>query len=312
MQKKIQIRTVEQTTAETFKGYILSCKARGLSEKTTETYCNHFHSMQKYINTDVPVETIRRADIDLMISEMRKNNLAPNSIKSYMRTLRAFFSWCSLEDMKVIKIPSYKAPEALKSTYTDGELELLLKKPNLRKCRFSEYRNWMIINVLLNNGCRASSIRNIKNEDVDITNKLIYLRHTKNHKVQAIPLCDMLCKSLIEYMNIRGGSKDDYLFPDQYGGHFTENGLRCAIKRYNVKRGVSKTSIHQFRHTFAKKYLVDCGGNAFNLQKLLGHSTLEMTKHYCAIFDSDVAKNYDSYSPLVQMKSKNKSISMRN
>ena len=56
-----------------------------------------------------------------------------------------------------------------------------------------------------------------------------------------------------------------------------------------------------FRHTFARKYLVDCGGDAFMLQKLLGHSTLVMTKRYCAIFDADIAKNYDRVSPLAQM-----------
>ncbi len=63
------------------------------------------------------------------------------------------------------------------------------------------------------------------------------------------------------------------------------------------------TSLHKFRHTFARKYLIDCGGNAFTLQKLLGHSTLEMTKHYCAIFNADILKGFDNISPLEQMNS---------
>ena len=72
---------------------------------------------------------------------------------------------------------------------------------------------------------------------------------------------------------------------------------------YIIADETTKTSKHAFRHTFARKYLVDCGGNAFTLQRLLGHSTLDMTKHYCAIFDADIAKNYDRFSPLSQMKS---------
>ena len=52
---------------------------------------------------------------------------------------------------------------------------------------------------------------------------------------------------------------------------------------------------------FARKYLMDCGGNAFTLQKLMGHSTLNMTKHYCRLFDNDVGKDYDLHSPLAQM-----------
>jgi len=105
---------------------------------------------------------------------------------------------------------------------------------------------------------------------------------------------------LREYLRIREGEPDDYLFCDEYGKMLSANALRLAIERYNRKRGVAKTSLHMFRHTFARKYLIDCGGNAFTLQKLLGHSTLEMTKHYCAIFNADITKNFDSVSPLEQ------------
>ena len=107
-------------------------------------------------------------------------------------------------------------------------------------------------------------------------------------------------------MQIRKGEPEDYLFCDEYGKMLTENALRLAITRYNKQRGVSKTSIHMFRHTFARKYLMDCGGNAFTLQKLLGHATLEMTKHYCAIFNSDITNGFDNISPLEQFQTASK------
>ena len=84
--------------------------------------------------------------------------------------------------------------------------------------------------------------------------------------------------------------------------------LRLAIQRYNRSRGVEKTSLHHFRHTFASKYMMACGGNAFTLQKLLGHSTLKTTKIYCNIFDADIARNYDEFSPLAQIKSSRQTI----
>ena len=115
---------------------------------------------------------------------------------------------------------------------------------------------------------------------------------------------------LRDYMAARKGKPDDYLFCDLYGGMLSENALRLSIAAYNKRRGVSKTSIHMFRHTFARKYLVDCGGDAFTLQRLMGHSTLNMTKHYCSIYDADIAKNFDRVSPLAQIQKPRETIKM--
>ena len=290
------------TVADTFADFLAGKKAAGVSEKTLATYGQHFSAISKHLSPTIPIDGLNKADLEAMISSMRDAGLAANSIKSYTRTLKSFLSWCNEAGITRLNIPLYKAEETIKETYSDEELKKLLKKPDTKKCDFPEYRNWAIINLLLNNGCRAATIRNIQIKDVDMDNKVIYLRHTKNKRAQVIPLCEALCGILREYMRVRGGGGDDYLFPNENGSQLTENGLRCSIASYNRRRGVEKTSIHLFRHTFAKKYLVDCGGNAFTLQRLLGHSTLDMTKHYCAIFDADITKNYDSFSPLTQIK----------
>ena len=298
------------TVADTFHDFLMAKKAGGLSEKTIATYGQHFSAIGKHLPTHTPIDKLKKTDLEAMIASMRDAGLAANSIKSYTRTLKSFFSWCNTEGITRLNLPLYKAEETVKETYTDEELKALLRKPNTRKCDFPEYRNWVTVNLLLNNGCRAATIRNIKIRDVDLENQVIYLRHTKNKKAQVIPLCEALCSVLREYLKVRGGEMDDYLFPNENGTQLTENGLRCSIASYNRRRGVQKTSIHLFRHTFAKKYLVDCGGNAFTLQRLLGHSTLDMTKHYCAIFDADITKNFENFSPLAQLKGQEGKIKM--
>ncbi|MBR5156975.1 MAG: site-specific integrase [Clostridia bacterium] len=302
---------ISNTMAETFDDFIMSRKAKGLSDKTIVSYNSHFKAIQKYTSVDIPIAELSKEDLESMVANMRNAGLAANSISSYVRVVKAFLSWCNDEEITNLNMKRYKSEETIKETYSDKELERLLKKPNMRKCGFPEYRTWVIINLLLNNGCRAATIRNIKNKDVDLPSSVIYLRHTKSKKSQVIPLCTELCGILKEYMRIRGGADDDYLFSNESGAQLKEYGLRSSIARYNKRRGVNKTSIHLFRHTFARKYLVDCGGNAFTLQRLLGHSTLDMTKHYCAIFDADIARNYDSFSPLAQMKQNNQRIKMR-
>ena len=301
---------VSATIEETFSDFIISRKTKGLAEKTLQSYQSQFQAVARHMDVKMVIAMLQKADLDAMIISMRDASLSPNSINSYTRTLKSFFSWCNEQGITRLNIPLYKAEETVKETYSDAELAALLKKPDIRKATFAEYRDWVIINFLLNCGSRAATVRAIQIRDVDLDGGMVFYRHTKNRKAQVIPLCSAMVAILREYLRHRGGEAADYLFCTETGSQLTENGLRQSIARYNTRRGVQKTSIHLFRHTFARKYLIDCGGDAFTLQKLLGHSTLAMTKHYCAIFDSDLTKNYDNFSPLAQHKSNSTRIKM--
>jgi integrase/recombinase XerD len=91
--------------------------------------------------------------------------------------------------------------------------------------------------------------------------------------------------------------KDEYMFINELGEHMTRNSMQHAISRYNKKRGVEKTSIHAFRHTFAKHY-VTSGGDAFKLQRLLGHSTLDVTLNYVNLYSEDLKEGFNKHSIL--------------
>ena len=289
-----------QTYEEVFARFITARTASGVADITIRNYHNNLHTVRKYLDVEMPMERLTKRQLDDMVVSMRAAGLAHNSISTYIRIVRTFLNWCNQEGITTITLPNMKEKDTVKETYSNDELARLLKKPE-RNCDFTEYRNWAIVNFLLNSGCRAATVRNIQNRDVDLDAKQITLRHTKNGKIQVIPLCSIMVNILRDYVVIRGGKPDDYLFCNQFGEMLTMNALRLAIAKYNQSRGVKKTSTHLYRHTFARKYLVDCGGDAFMLQKLLGHSTLKMTKHYCAIYDADIAKNFDRFSPLAQM-----------
>lgn len=294
-------RVFETTIAEVFSEFIVDKTALGTSEKTLHTYHYHYRAISKYLDFEMPIAELEDKHLKTMIADMRSSALSASSISSYVRTLKSFLSWCNENDKTQVNIKLYKAPETVKETYTDKELKILLKKPNIKSCGFTEYRNWVIVNLLLNSGCRAATVRNILVKDVNLENRAITYRHTKNGKIQIVPLCSAMIPILREYLRIREGKPNDILFPNENGIPLTESGLRQGIETYNLSRGVSKTSIHLFRHTFAQRYLQN-GGDSLYLQKVLGHSTLAMTKHYCNIYDVDLVKTFDSFSPLATIK----------
>lgn len=195
------------------------------------------------------------------------------------------------------QITMVKTHKQIKETYTDYELEILLRKPKINKTTFAEYRNWVIINYLLATGNRVATVCDLKIKDIDFGTGTIRLCRTKNRREQIIPISTTLKNILKEYLKYRKGELEDYLFCNVNGIRLSENGLKLAIFKYNKKRGVSKTSIHLFRHTFAKKWILN-GGDVFRLQKILGHSSMDMVKEYVNMFNDDLKRDFDTFNPL--------------
>lgn len=86
--------------------------------------------------------------------------------------------------------------------------------------------------------------------------------------------------------------------------------MKNYITRYNNKRGISKTGIHLFRHYFAKTYIQN-SGDCLKLQKLLGHSSLEMTKIYIGLYGNDLQKGYEKLNLLDLLVGSKEKINMR-
>ena len=55
-----------------------------------------------------------------------------------------------------------------------------------------------------------------------------------------------------------------------------------------------------YRHTFAKNWILN-GGDIFRLQKILGHSTMDMVKNYVEMFDDDLKRDFETFNPLDNM-----------
>ena len=62
-----------------------------------------------------------------------------------------------------------------------------------------------------------------------------------------------------------------------------------------------RCSPHTFRHTFAKSFLLN-GGDLFTLQKILGHSSLEVVRMYVNLASDDVQVQHRRYSPVDMMR----------
>lgn len=73
---------------------------------------------------------------------------------------------------------------------------------------------------------------------------------------------------------------DDVVFLDQEGNPFDVDHLYRDLSKTLKKAGIKEHfRFHDLRHTFASHFMMN-GGNIYDLQKILGHTSLEMTQRY--------------------------------
>ena len=299
----------ELTLEEGFEKFINHKIALSKADETIKYYTQRFAKFSLYIEKETSVKYVHEIaedNIDDYIAYMRgKNpNLSNVTINNHLRAIRcALYYFMEKGYMGYFKIQLTKTKKNPKAGYTYEEQEKLLKKPDINKCTFPQYRNWVMICHLLASGNRSRTIRGIKNKDVDLKRRIIMLMEVKNDEIYEMPITSEYYPILSEYMSIRKGEPDDYLFCSQYGGQLTASGLRAVMRRYNQKHGVDTTSLHRFRNSFAQNWVLN-GGCFKKLQYALGHSDPTMVDEYVKIYGRQLKDDFSKYTPLSNFKGK--------
>lgn len=232
--------------------------------------------------------------------------VSPQTTLSYMRDLKAIMNYIYDNGwLPPQKFVLHKVETPIKQVYTDAEIKRLLVKPNVDN--FTEYREWVCINYMIATGNRVQSIINIKVGDVDTHEGYVNINTQKTGATTRIPLVRKMCKILDEYIAYYRCDDegmpllDEYLFCSQFGEKLSASAYKKSIAGYNQRHNVNKTSCHLFRHYFAKNWLMN-GGDALSLQKMLGHSSLEMTQRYTNLYATDLQPKAEAYAPINKQK----------
>ena len=297
---------------QAFEEYMMEKAARNLSPATMKNYEDTFRLFMEFneFDRESTTDEISQQHIFKWINTLKLDGVKPSSINHYLRDVRAFLYWCMNEDREYItpafKIRMVEGQEEQLKLFTDEEIELLLEKPR-KSDSYADWRTWAIVNWVLATGNRAATICDVKIGDINFSKKEIMLGHTKNKKAQILPLSSSLEVVIKEFIRVwrRDANLNEYLFCNVGEEQLTTNGLKQSFRKYCKDRGVQKTNIHGLRHNFAKGW-VRSNGNMFALQKILGHSSLDMTRKYVKMFSEDIKEDFDKFNPLDNIKRSSK------
>lgn len=239
---------------------------------------------------------------------MKNNEVRPQSINHYLRDWRTFMNWVYQRDMmeEPIKVKEIEVQEDLPKMYEDDDLRLMIEKPRPNES-FSNWRTWAAVSTVYATGLRASTLCEMRIEDIDFQREEIIIEKQKNKQAGILPLTAALANVLREYIKkwMKDCDPTDWLFPSITGEQFNTNALHHSISRYCKARGIEAHGIHSVRHNFSRDMIAN-GGGEYRLQKYLQHSSIQMSQHYVKLFSSDLKRNAEEFSPLDAAKKKAK------
>ena len=292
------------TISEALTAYRICAQAEGRSPKTVQWIVSSANYLAEFLGADTEVSSItandiRRFIIALQQSKKYRNHpytmpqetlISPQSIETYCRAIRALFGHLKREELievnpfEKVKIP--KIQKKIVPTFTEAEVEKLLSQPD-RHSR-EGFRNYALMLLFLDTGARVSEIADMTTDKVDLESGYINVMG-KGGKERPIPFGHRVAKTLLKYkLKYRPETQiSNRFFLTREGLPLTVNRIERIIRHYGQKAGIERCYCHKFRHTSSVMYLRN-GGDPFSLQKKLGHTSLEMTRHYCNLADSDV------------------------
>lgn len=279
--------------------FLQTKRAKGLTDDSIDNFNTVYMLFLRDNNLtdDDLISVITNELIYDWIDVMKNKGLKPESINSYLSRMRTFTHYLiDNHELEPVSIQLIRYQEEEIKYYTDDELRILLKKPD-NKCSFTEYRTWVIVCFILSTGARASTVSNIHLDDIDFKSKEVRYRHLKNKKFAVIPLTNSICNILNEYLRTWNLHNCEYLFCDVAEGQLTVGAIRQAFKKYCRKRNVKELSPHALRNSFARGWIKN-GGGVFQLQQMLTHSDLTMTRRYVKLFSEDLRDDVSNFTPL--------------
>jgi integrase len=181
-------------------------------------------------------------------------------------------------------------PDPVPRYIPDRELRLVLEYCD----KDASLKERTVVITLLHTGLRASELAHLTTSDiVQIQGKWkLHVREGKGLKDRIIPLTPQ-CLETLQVWQEKGWERiNDNLFT-RFGRVWQRGTTVCAIVReIGLQVGIHGLTPHRFRHTFAVS-LLNYGMRESALQKVLGHTTLNMTLEYARILDQTVEQAFN-------------------
>ena len=293
---KLQSGDVQPQTNVQWKVYS-SCMSRlnnrlvaaNRSEATITSYTRALGKLLSFHHFRSPGDMEIDDVIDFIAYLVEGKQINWRTQKIYTAGLRFFWAEVRMEPEFAGQIPYPKEKPSLPSLMSRDELIRLFDG-----CKNPKHR--VLFRLIYSSGLRRCELIHLKIRDVDTADGKCRLRinNSKGDKDRYVPLSTAVRDELRAYY--KSARPVEYLFNGRIkGDRMSESAIRHAFNGALTKSKLSKSiTLHTLRHSFAT-HAIEHGMHIKQLQKIMGHSSVNTTMIYLHISEVPYFK---PFSPL--------------
>lgn len=293
------------TFREVFAAFERDQERKGLSPFSMKHDRENMRAILKHLSAEMSVTSVTPEFLESHVFDaMRARGLRSTTIIGRRKTLYKVYhfsvqhGYCTYNPIdQVVKMRS-DATEI--PSLSIEQVHALLSKPKMDT--FTGQRDRTMIELMLDNGIRLRELLDLRVDQVDVKGRVLRKVLGKNRKLEDLPLSQRMCEKLQTYLELRGDSASESLFVTLDGRAISRRTYQEHMTHYGQQAGITdvRVSPHTLRHTFAKQWIL-AGGDAFTLQRILRHSTMDMVKRYIHLWGHEIQQRHDLFSPMAKL-----------
>ena len=257
------------------------------SSHTIKAYEQDLYSFRDFCVVEFKqeeIEEIHYNQIRTWIVALVNQKISNRSINRKVSSLKSFYKFSQkIGEIQVNPLTSHKSLKVQKKIqvpFTQDEVEKVFEMLEDEN-DFIEVRNKLIVELLYSTGVRRAELIQIKEGDINYSNKTIKIIGKRN-KERYVVLLDLVFNTLQKYLLLKKKvvNNVDELLITEKGNKLYETLVYRIINLYFSRASTkTKKSPHMLRHTFAT-HLLNSGASLNTVKELLGHSSLASTQVY--------------------------------
>jgi len=282
--------------------FYFSCRVKNLTESSVKCYAERIWYLMKYAALiGKALEDITTKDLqDYVMSLM--NRVSPATVNGRIIVYKVFYKHLFEEGLigenPTTRLKKVKAPIKVKPVLTPEQMGSVLSKLNRKT--FHGSRDHCMILLTFDSMLRLNELLTIRLKDIDLKSKLVKV-YGKGRKERYAPFSASTAKSIHTYLvRHRKQTPGTLLFTTTDGRKIDYRRAHRIFANPGKKAGLH-VHPHLVRHS-AATWFAKSGGNISILQKILGHSSLQVTQRYVHLSNEDMTEAYERHSPAAALR----------